>query len=91
MSRATLPRHIKPETIHIGDVIRVRTETGDLERSVVGKVASRDHEGAATVYRTQGGEEILRYIRENSRSFVVTLILPAKSREAAIEPLFELT
>jgi len=84
------PRYILPETIHVGDVIRITTKRDDIERTTVGKVASREHEGAATVLRTEAGHEIIRYIHENARSFKVTLLDPAPTRFAPIEPLFKL-
>lgn len=85
-----LPRYIKPETIHIGDTVKVTKKTKDAEVSIVGIVANRDYEGGYRVLRTEGEVELLRWhpsINEKNKA-TVTLLQESKTRNTMPEPLF---
>lgn len=88
MSRMPRVRYIKPETIVLGDLIRVASKVDGVEVARLGRVEDRAHEGSATVYRTAEGGEVLRYIRENTRDMTVTLIEPSPRRQPVQAPLF---
>jgi len=68
------PRTVKPETINRGDLIRVTWTTGDVERSILGRVAEREYQGRTRVLSTSDGQELLRYIPGISSTTKVTMI-----------------
>lgn len=68
------PRYIKPETICIGDLIRVTRKHKDVEISVVGKVASRQHFPHSTEYQTVEGYVLLEQFYTTPEKVVVTLL-----------------
>jgi len=74
MRKSSPIRHIKPETICIGDVIRVTHKHKDVEKSVVGKVAKRDHYPRSTEYTTAEGVVLLEHFYATPQKVTVTLI-----------------
>lgn len=85
-----LPRFIKPETIVLGDMIRVSSKCDGIEFARTGIADTREHEGASTVYRTPEGGELLRWIPENARAFTVTLLQPSERRVPKPPALFHM-
>ena len=78
-------RYIKPETICIGDKIKIRFSTGDMEQTRTGTVAKREHFGRNTSeVRTAEGYVLLEWFTDGTTSppnAVVTLIhRPAPDR-----------
>lgn len=80
-------RYIKPETICIGDVIRVTTKHKDIETSVVGRVARREVYNYSTDYITNEGVTILEHFRYTGSSATVTLLERANN-VTVLEGLF---
>lgn len=74
---ATLPRHINPASIHIGDLISVRWTVDDVTMTRRGRVAKRDYEGSYRVLFTAAGHELFRWHPAYDKRVVVTLIEPA--------------
>lgn len=72
-SSGGLPRYIKPETVMIGDTLRVTRKEGDVTYSKTGTVASRAYEGAFRAYYSAEGHELLRW-RPDQTTPTVTLI-----------------
>lgn len=84
---AKAARHIKPETIVIGDTIRVTRKHKDVTVSTVGTVADRQHYTHSTEYLTADGVTILEYFRVTDKTVTVTLL----NRPSEILPsLFEM-
>lgn len=52
-------RHIRPEQICIGDVLKLVWTEGDIEYTRLATVATRNHWGRHTVYETAKGMEIV--------------------------------
>ena len=77
-----LPSYIRPETVHVGDTIRVTWKVDDTERTIVGTVAYREYQGASRVLSTASEHELLRYIPGNEprNRVTVTLLHPSKDR-----------
>lgn len=68
------PRNIKPETICIGDTIRVTHTHKDVTKSVVGTVGNRNVYGHSTEYATAEGVVLYthyRYIPDKGYSIVL--------------------
>lgn len=63
MRKLPEPRFIKPETVDIGDTIRVvAPDVGDgVERSWIGKVATREDNGSVRAYFTAERGRILTW------------------------------
>lgn len=59
MRKIQTERYIKPETICIGDTIKVTTKEMDTEVSRVGRVARRLHYNQITEYITAEGVSLL--------------------------------
>lgn len=74
MRNTQKPRYIKPETICIGDLIRVTRKHKDVEISVVGKVASRQHFPRSTEYQTANGYVLLEQFYSTPEKVTVTLL-----------------
>lgn len=55
------PRFVKPQTVRIGDIIRVAWKTGNVERSITGKVGAREYEYSTRVLLSDDGQELMRY------------------------------
>lgn len=72
--RCGQPHYIKPETICIGDVIRVTRKYKDVEISEVGKVASRQHFSHSTEYQTAEGHVLLEQFYSTPQKVTVTLL-----------------
>jgi hypothetical protein len=68
------PRYIKPETICIGDTIRVTRKHKDAEISVVGKVAFRRVFNHSTEYQTEQEQVLLEHFRYTPQKLTVTLL-----------------
>ena len=87
----TDPKYVKPETLHIGDVIRVTDQVSDTEQSIVGRVATREYQSSWRVLKTALGVELLRYNPNivSKRKTRVTLLEPAASRDTTT-PLFDM-
>ena len=87
----TTPRYVKPETVHIGDVIRVTIKVSDTEQTTMGRVAEREYQGSWRVLKTELGVTLATYnpnidMKNRQR---ITLIEAAPSRETST-PLFEM-
>jgi len=67
-------RHIKPESIQIGDTIKVDKPFQDSIVSHVGIVAKREHLGDFTEYRTVQGVILLEHNRRMPEKVKVTLL-----------------
>jgi hypothetical protein len=75
MTRATPPvRYIKPESIQIGDTVKVSKPFQDAIVSTVGIVAKRDHVGDFTEYLTAQGVLLLEHNRRMPEKVKVTLL-----------------
>lgn len=74
MARINEPRHIKPETICIGDTIRVTHTHKDVTKTVVGTVAERHVYNHSTDYVTAAGVTLLNHFRYTPNSHTVTLL-----------------
>ncbi len=77
-------RFIRPETVLIGDLIRVVGEPVDgVTTARVGRVHKRDYQGSDRVLFTEEGGEILRWspYRANAR---VTLLERARQPEVPL-------
>jgi hypothetical protein len=59
MRKSKAPQHIKAESIHIGDVIRVSWQIADTRHSIVGKVIHRLTAGSSTYWTTADDETLL--------------------------------
>lgn len=70
----TAGRYIKPETICIGDVIRVTEKKRDTTVSVVGTVAKRERGRNYTEYVTAEGVTLLETYTHDDRKYTVTLL-----------------
>lgn len=82
-------KYVKPEVVHIGDVIRVTEKHHDTEVSTVGKVASREYDGSWRELRTAEGVLLTKYnpsLRPISKA-TVTLLEPVPARCGGQEPL----
>lgn len=80
-------RYIKPESICIGDLIKVSWAAYGVSTSRVGVVARRDVLVHTTEYRSKEDGLLVRHIRYEKPNFVVTLIARAAEKEPT---LFEL-
>ena len=70
--------YIKPESIRIGDTIRVEYTDRDTRRSTTGIVASREHAQEGTFWKTAGDVVLLyRDLSMNTGAFVY-LLYPAE-------------
>lgn len=67
-------RHIKPETICIGDTIRVTWKHKDVTKSNVGVVAKREVWTHSTTYLTAEGAELLTHFRYTPNNETITLL-----------------
>ena len=85
-----LPRHIKIETTHIGDTIKVESVTGEIIRTVIGTVARREYQGDWRVLYVKDGQELYRYHPELTSRAKVTLLHSAPTRQAETPTLFDL-
>jgi hypothetical protein len=75
MTRATAStRYIRPESIQIGDTIKVDKPFHDSIVSHVGIVAKREHLGDFTEYRTVKGVILLEHNRRMPEKVKVTLL-----------------
>lgn len=74
MTRTNKARYIKPETICIGDLIKVTRKFKDAEISEVGRVAYRDHEGRYTDYLTSEGYLLVQLIAGVTYPRKITLL-----------------
>lgn len=87
----TAPRYVKPETVHIGDVIRVTVKVSDTEQTTMGRVAEREYQGSWRALKTELGVALAKYNpnidMENRQR--ITLIEAAPSREQST-PLFDM-
>ena len=97
MPRKTIePRYIKPESIHIGDTVRIVWEVDDTERTATGKVAKREHYGATTGYYTASGVELFMY-NPGQVPFIVgatikhVTLLDRSEPDLGALPLFEMS
>lgn len=69
------PRFIRPETIDVGDTIRVTFKKNDgIEMSLVGTVARREDHGAMRQMITAEGGIILAWSPGEARNVRVTLL-----------------
>lgn len=64
-------RFVKPEQLCIGDTIRVTWKETDVERSVVGKLAHREHMMRSTLFTTKDG--VTLFIRYGSTENAVAV------------------
>lgn len=71
---ANTARYIKPETICVGDVIRVTEKRQDVEVSTVGTVARRNYGTNFTEYVTEQGVTLLEVYTFDDRKIRVTLL-----------------
>ena len=74
MTSTNKARYIKPETICIGDLIKVTRKHKDVEISEVGRVADRQHAGRFTSYLTAEGHEIVEAIAGVPYTRKITLL-----------------
>jgi hypothetical protein len=75
MSRTLPPvRFIKPDSIQIGDTIKVDKPFQDSIVSHIGIVAKREHLGDFTEYRTTQGVILLEHNRRMPEKVKITLI-----------------
>jgi hypothetical protein len=86
MRKTQTVRYIKPETICIGDVIRVTRKFKDTEQSVVGRVADRQQHTYSTEYSTAEGVVLYEHFRFNQQKVTVTLLERPLSN---LTPLFD--
>ena len=75
------PRYIKPETIRIGDVIRVTHHDEDAEYGVKGRVMAREHATEGTFWKTATDKILLYRDRAMNTGATVTLIESAAELE----------
>lgn len=70
------PYYIKPETVCIGDTIRVTYKglPGGIEESATGIAVSRQIDRQRTALLTQSGDEILSYVAGSKPPYTVTLL-----------------
>lgn len=64
-------RYVKPEQLLIGDTIRVTWKDNDVERSVVGKLAHREHMMRSTLFSTKYG--VTLFVRYGSTDSAVAV------------------
>lgn len=64
-------RYVKPEQLLIGDTIRVTWKDVDVERSVVGKLAHREHMMRSTLFVTKDG--VTLFVRYGSADNAVAV------------------
>lgn len=87
MRKTQTVRYIKPETICIGDVIRVTRKHKDVEISTVGRVANRQVYNYSTDYVTADGVTLYEHVRYAPiQKVTVTLIERPADK---LEPLFD--
>lgn len=77
--RAFVPKYIRPESINLGQLIRISWKEKDVEHSVTARPAKRDHETFGTVYTTAEGVKLLTLWRAGSCT-------PQGARITTLEP-----
>lgn len=87
----TLPRYVKPETVDIGDSVRITYDVDNGVRHIVEATVSAIERWQVTnVIRwvNDKGITFLEYHPTETRNFKVTLL--ATNRPQSIQPLFDL-
>jgi hypothetical protein len=74
MRKAPKIRTIKPETVCIGDLIKVSLPHKDTVKSVVGRVARREYESGGSVSYTAENEVLFIYHPAHKPLFKITLM-----------------
>lgn len=77
MRKSLAERYIQPESVSIGDTVRMYTVVGDMQISNIGVVARREHVGRATEYYTAQGNLLGVNWRDGVTKLRVTLLKPA--------------
>jgi len=77
-------RYIRPETICIGDIIKVSWNHKDVIKSIQGEVAHREHYTHSTEYSTAEGQVLCTHWRYQKPDFRVTLILRKSDTNPAL-------
>lgn len=89
MRKLADPRFIRPETVEIGDTVRVTYPVnGGIEVSKVGTVASREDHGNLRIYLTAEGGHLFDWQPHTTRHVRVTLL--ARNPPASGETLFDM-
>lgn len=91
MSRGrTLPRYESPASVEVGDLIRVAWHVGGVEHTRTGKVYRKISDETSTVFFTEDGQEIFRWMPSGRFQPRLTLLAVEVDHTSTLTSLDEL-